>query len=186
MGMSKALLDYNGTPLWLFQMEKLVQLRPERIFFSVQPETEFPSGSWTFVHDRSPDFGPLGGLEAALRLMREDFLVTLAVDMPAMTVEFLSFLIDKAGPAGVVPHFEGFYHGATAVYPVKILPLLEEVLAGNDRSFQHLIREALQSGIMKAEEIEPATSALFENWNSPDDVRVRRSETATTRAFRTI
>ncbi len=159
--MSKALLDYKGTPLWLFQMEKLVQLRPAQIFFSIQPEMEFPSGSWTFVHDRSPDIGPLGGLEAALRLTRQDFLVTLAVDMPAMTVEFLSFLLEKAGPAGVVPHFDGFYHGATAVYPVQMLSLVEQVLASNDRSFQHLIREALQSGIMKAEEIEPSTSGLF-------------------------
>jgi molybdopterin-guanine dinucleotide biosynthesis protein A len=93
------------------------------------------------------------------------------VDMPAITAEFLSFLLGKAGPAGVVPHFEGFYHGAAAVYPVTILPLVEQILAGNDRSFQHLIREALQSGIMKAEEIEQATSGLFENWNSPEDVK---------------
>ena len=171
MGASKALLDRDGTPLWRFQMEKLSQLRPDQLFFSVQPGMAFPSGAWMFVHDRSPDVGPLGGLEAALRLTRADFLVTLAVDMPSMTAEFLSFLLEKAGPAGVVPLLEGFYHGAAAVYPVKILPLVEQALAGNDRSFQQLIREALQSGIMKAQEIEPATSGLFENWNSPEDVK---------------
>jgi molybdopterin-guanine dinucleotide biosynthesis protein A len=171
MATSKPLLDYKGTPLWLFQMKKLIQLRPDQIFFSVPPDMEFPAGSWTVVHDRSPDIGPLGGLEAALRLTRESFLVTLAVDMPAMTTEFLSSLLDKAGPAGVVPRFEGFYHGAAAVYPVEILALVEQILAGNDRSFQHLIREALQSGIMKTVEIVPAKSALFENWNSPDDVK---------------
>jgi molybdopterin-guanine dinucleotide biosynthesis protein A len=141
---------------------------------------EFPFGSWTFVHDRSPDIGPLGGLEAALRLTRQDFLVTLAVDMPAMTVEFLSFLLEKAGPAGVVPHFDGFYHGATAVYPVQMLSLVEQVLASNDRSFQHLIHEALQSGIMKAEEIEPSTSGLFQNWNSPEDMKRARNRLFTT------
>lgn len=174
MGISKALLDYKGIPLWLFQMEKLVQLRPGQIFFSVPPDVEFPSGPWTFVHDRSQDVGPLGGLEAALRLTRENLLVTLAVDMPAVTAEFLSFLLDKAGPAGIVPRFEGFYHGAAAVYPTSILPLVEQILAGNDRSFQHLIREALESGIMKAEEIDRAKSALFENWNSPEDVKRAR------------
>ena len=73
MGVSKASLDCDGTPLWLFQMEKLIRLHPDRLFFSVQPETEFPSGSWTFVHDRSLDIGPLGGLEAALRLTRQAF-----------------------------------------------------------------------------------------------------------------
>ena len=110
-------------------------------------------------------------MEAALRLARTDFLVTLAVDMPAMTAKFLSFLLGKAGPAGVVPHLEGFYHGAAAVYPVKILPLVEQVLAGNDRSFQHLIHEAVHSGMMEAQEIDPAQRELFENWNSPEDVK---------------
>ena len=40
--MSKALLDYKGTPLWLFQMEKLIQLRPDQIFFSVPPGYGIP------------------------------------------------------------------------------------------------------------------------------------------------
>ena len=175
MGMSKALLDYEGTPLWRFQMEKLIQLRPDQLFLSVHAGMAFPSGAWMFVHDRSPDVGPLGGLEAALRLTRADFLITLAVDMPSMTAEFLSFLLEKAGPAGVVPLREGFYHGAAAVYPVKILPLVEQILAGNDRSFQHLIREAGRLGMMKAQEIEPARSGLFENWNSPEDVKRART-----------
>ena len=134
MGMSKASLDYMGTPLWLFQMKKLIRLRPGQIFFSVPLDMEFPPGSWTVVHDRFQDIGPLGGLEAALRLTRENFLITLAVDMPAMTVEFLSFLLDK-----------------------------------------HLIREALQSGIMKTVEIVQGESALFENWNSPEDVKRARN-----------
>ncbi|HEY5705921.1 MAG TPA: molybdenum cofactor guanylyltransferase [Terrimicrobiaceae bacterium] len=170
MGVDKALLDYHGKPLWCLQMEKLTQLGPEQLFFSVRQQMEFPSGSWRFVHDHAANMGPLGGLEAALRLTSDEFLVALAVDMPAMTAKFLSTLLEKAGPAGVVPHFNGFYHGASAVYPIRILPLVERVLQSADRSFQHLIREALPLGIMKAQEIEPAESGLFENWNSPDDL----------------
>jgi len=176
MGTSKALLDYDGTPLWRFQMDKLIKLRPDQLFFSVQPGMEFPSGPWTFVHDRSSDVGPLGGLEAALRLSCANFLVTLAVDMPAMTAEFLSCLLEQSGPAGVVPHLDGFYYGAAAVYPVKILPLVEQVVASNDRSFQRLMREALQSEMMNAKEITPERRGLFENWNSPEDVK--RAESA--------
>ena len=171
MGTSKALLDHGGTPLWRFQMKKLVRLCPDQLFFSVRPEMEFPSGPWAIVPDRSPDPGPLGGLEAAMRLTRSDYLITLAVDMPAMTAEFLSFLLEKAGRAGVVPHLDGFYHGASAVYPVGMLPLVEQVVAGEDRSFQHLIREAMNSGMMKAHEIEGSATGLFENWNSPQDLK---------------
>lgn len=170
MGMNKALLDYDGQPLWRFQMEKLLRLNPAQLFFSVRPGMGFPRGSWTFVHDRSGNIGPLGGLEAALRLTSQEFLVALAVDMPAMTSAFLSSLLEKAGPAGVVPHLNGFYHGAAAVYPISILPIVERLLDGDDRSFQHLTDEALKVGLMTVEEITSAQSALFENWNAPDDL----------------
>jgi molybdopterin-guanine dinucleotide biosynthesis protein A len=170
MGASKALLDCQGTPLWRLQMEKLAQLNADELFFSVQSDAEFPSGSWTFVHDRSVYLGPIGGLQAALRRTREEYLVTLAVDMPAMTTEFLTSMLAKAGPAGIVPRLDGFYHGTCAVYPTNILPLVEQVLTSNDRSFQNLISKALRSGLMKVEEIKPAAKALFENWNYPHDV----------------
>jgi molybdenum cofactor guanylyltransferase len=170
MGASKALLNYGGTPLWLFQIEKLIRLNPEQLFFSVQAGSSFPPGAWTFVYDRSAELGPLGGLDAALHLTCQEFLVTLAVDMPAMTSAFLSSLLKKAGPAGVVPHLNGFYHGAAAVYPTSILPIVERLLDGDDRSFQHLTDEALKVGLMTVEEITSAQSALFENWNAPDDL----------------
>jgi molybdopterin-guanine dinucleotide biosynthesis protein A len=175
MGMNKALLDYDGLPLWRFQMEKLVRLNPKQLFFSVPPGSRFPSGSWTFVHDRSVDLGPLGGLEAALRLTRQEFLVTLAVDMPAMTSAFLSSLLETAGPAGVVPQLNGFYHGAAAVYPNGILPIVEKILDGDDRSFQHLTYEALKAGLMTVQEITPVQSGLFENWNSTEDLMRART-----------
>ena len=171
MGVNKGRLDYKGTQLWRFQLDKLIQLNPNRLFFSVTPEMTFPEGPWTVVYDRSPQLGPLGGLEAALRLTSEAFLVTLAVDMPEMTTEFLGFLLGKAKTTGVVPCVDGFYHGACAVYPAHILPLVEQVLASDDRSFQHLVSEALQARFLQVEEIKSTTKKLFENWNFPQDVK---------------
>ena len=96
--------------------------------------------------------------------------MTLAVDMPRITVNFLRELIEESECAGTVPLHEGFYCGTAAVYPLKILPLVQEILAGNDRSFQRLIYEALKAGMMNAKEISDSQSALFTNWNSPDDL----------------
>lgn len=175
MKTNKALLEHKGIPMWRFQMDKLLTLGPDELFFSVQPATQFPPGPWRFVHDRLPDLGPLGGLEAALRLTHSDFLVTLAVDMPGMTVDFLSDLLQESGPAGTAPLVEGFYYGAAAVYPVKILPLVERILAGTDRSFQHLILEGIKLGIMNAREIPAAERYLFINWNLPEDVKKSES-----------
>lgn len=175
MGTSKALLDYHGMPLWHFQIQKLLRLGPRQLFLSVRKNVELPPGPWTFVHDRLPDAGPLAGLDAALRHTCEDFLVVLAVDMPAMTSEFLSSLLREAGPAGIVPRLAGLCHGTAAVYPVEILPLVETILAGNDRSFQRLIRDALHCGLMRVRDIPPSSAGLFENWNSPEDSKLPTS-----------
>jgi molybdopterin-guanine dinucleotide biosynthesis protein A len=175
MKTNKAFLDCQGTPMWRFQMEKLITLCPDELFLSVQPGMEFPAGPWEFVFDRQPDLGPVGGLEAALRQTHSHFLVTLAVDMPGMTADFLSNLLEESGPAGVVPLVEGFYCGGAAVYPVKILPVVETILVGSDRSFQHLIREGVQSGLMNAKQIPPGRRPLFENWNNPEDQQRSKS-----------
>ena len=57
-----------------------------------------------------------------------------------------------------------------------ILPIVERLLDGDDRSFQHLTDEALKVGLMTVEEITSAQSALFENWNAPADLS--QAETA--------
>jgi molybdenum cofactor guanylyltransferase len=169
MKTNKAFLDCKGIPMWRFQIEKLVTLRPDELFFSIQTGMKFPPGQWRFVYDRLPDLGPLGGLEAALRGTRADFLVTLAVDMPGMTADFLSSLLEASGTTGVAPLVDGFYCGGAAVYPAKILPLVERILAGSDRSFQHLIVEALEGGMMNVKQVPPEQRPLFENWNRPED-----------------
>jgi molybdopterin-guanine dinucleotide biosynthesis protein A len=170
MKTNKALHRHQGMPMWRFQMEKLNSLHPNQLFFSIPRAMKFPSGPWTFLHDRLPEMGPLGGLQAALHGARSEFLMSLAVDMPGMTSEFLSEMLAESETAGVVPLFEGFYCGAAAVYPIKILPLVEKILAGRDRSFQCLLRAAIESGLMKTKEISDAQRSLFENWNAPEDL----------------
>ncbi len=170
MRTNKAFIEYEGMPMWRFQIDKLVKLGPDQLFFSIQPGMEFPLGPWTFVHDRAADLGPLAGLEAALRQTHSDLVVTLAVDMPRMTTAFLRELLEESECAGTVPLLNGICCGAAAVYPIRIFPLVEKILAGKDRSFRRLIDEALEAGLMNAKEIPPLRAALFTNWNSPEDL----------------
>jgi molybdenum cofactor guanylyltransferase len=170
MRVNKALIEYQGVPLWRYQINKLIQLGPDQLFFSIQPDVQLPPGPWTFVHDRASDLGPLAGLESALQQTRSNFLVALGVDMPAMTTNFLAELLEQSRSAGMVPLVDGFHCGVAAVYPVGILPLVQSILSSQDRSFQHLISEALKSGTMLAKEIPFSQAALFTNWNSPNDI----------------
>ena len=68
---------------------------------------------------------------------------------------------------GIVPELDGFYQGTCAIYPASLLPLVEEILRGDDPSFQNLIRTATRLGAMKTRPVPPEESPLFANWNTP-------------------
>jgi molybdopterin-guanine dinucleotide biosynthesis protein A len=97
MGSPKALLDWCGRPLWRHQAETLDALAPDERFISLPPGLAVDCGIWTPVVDRVPDLGPLGGIEAALRAMRSDWLVVLAIDLPAMTTDYLRARLAAVG-----------------------------------------------------------------------------------------
>jgi molybdopterin-guanine dinucleotide biosynthesis protein A len=97
MGSPKALLDWGGRPLWRHQAETLDSLAPDERFISLPPGLAVDCGTWTRVFDRVPELGPLGGIDAALRAMRSEWLVVLAVDLPAMTTNYLLAQLTAAG-----------------------------------------------------------------------------------------
>jgi molybdopterin-guanine dinucleotide biosynthesis protein A len=170
MGRPKAFLLQEGLPLWRFQMNTLLGLEPSELFLSAAPGLEFGPGPWTLLYDRQPGLGPVAGLDAALRASSAERIVVLAVDMPAITTEFLRRLLAEAGEGGIVPRLEGFYYGMVAVYPRDIQPLVEEVLAGEDRSFQHLIRLGIAADLLKVYSVTESEKGFFQHLNSPSDL----------------
>lgn len=171
MGRNKAFLDYYGTPLWNFQLEKLASFASEILISSQTAFPDHPRIEYSLVADEVPGLGPLGGLGTALLKARHDTLVVLAVDMPKMTQKFLAVIAREAtADCGVVPEWEGFYQGLAAVYPRKILPLLTEVLSGTNHSLQHLNQLAIERGMMKVHRTAKNEGGFFQNWNSPDDI----------------
>jgi molybdopterin-guanine dinucleotide biosynthesis protein A len=170
MGSPKALVEVEGIPLWLRQAAVLQSLRPAELVISAGSEWEPGKGPWKVVVDRSPGRGPLGGIDAALATMTTDYLLVLAVDMPAMLPEYLRTLVGLAGPKGVVPVDAGLYQGLAAVYPRSAGALVEEYLGGDDFSLQRFLRAAVAQGLMKAAPVSAAERPLFRNVNRPDDL----------------
>lgn len=170
MGRDKAFLDVGGQPLWCRQAAKLEAVAGE-VFLSVRDAESAPESPMRKIFDPSGARGPLGGLAAALRAAGFARVLVLAVDLPAMTPEFLRLLAAGASAdCGLVPELDGFYQGTAAVYPRVLLPLVEEVLAGGDVSFQHLIRRALTAGMMAVRPVAEEERPLFANWNTPDSL----------------
>ncbi len=166
MGSDKALLLLEGKPLWKVQWEKLSSIADEVLISARDGMLEAP-----VIPDRMPGLGPLGGLESALSVARYERIVVLGVDMPLMTAAFLNSLIEEATPdCGIVPMFAGYFQGLAAVYPRSLLPLVREVLAGEDHSMQHLNRLAVQHGRMNIRMVSEGERPLFQNWNTPEDL----------------
>jgi molybdopterin-guanine dinucleotide biosynthesis protein A len=134
------------------------------------PDWSPEKGPWKGVCDLVPGKGPLGGLQAALDAMSTEWLLVLAVDMPDMTQDFLERLAAVAQPRGVVPFVGGLYQGLAAIYPRTIRNIVDEAVAGEDRSLQALVGRALEMGLVDAMPVADADKPLFRNLNRPEDL----------------
>ncbi|HEY5751781.1 MAG TPA: molybdenum cofactor guanylyltransferase [Chthoniobacterales bacterium] len=162
MGRDKALLPLpDGRLLWQRQWEILLSLSPNQCLISGYFREGFPKES--VVADPQPGLGPLAGVAAALGAVDAPFLLVLAVDMPAMTAEFLSCLLGVG--SGVVPCRGGWFEPLAAVYPKAALPIAEACLKTSDRSLQTFVRRLLEAGLVNVIDIPPEKDHLFANWN---------------------
>jgi molybdopterin-guanine dinucleotide biosynthesis protein A len=168
MGRDKALLPLpDGRLLWQRQLSVLQALTPAELFISGPAKDGYPAAVPRLA-DAAPGLGPLGGIAAALRVMRAPLLVVLAIDLPMMTADFLrQLLVRCASGRGYVPrHVEpGWYEPLAAVYPALCVDLAEAQVRGADRSMQAFVRAA--GSLVEPYDIAPEEEPLFVNWNEP-------------------
>lgn len=117
MGRDKALLPIEGS--------LLVERTAERVRAAAGSVTligapgRYAHLGLPVVPDLIEDCGPIGGLYTALKMTRADWNLLVACDMPGVTAEFLSQLLDAArvrGSTCLVPETESGLHPLCAVY----------------------------------------------------------------------
>ena len=171
MGRDKAAVLIGGQPLWQRQLSTLRAVRPHEIFISGKADGPCADAGVEILADNFPGLGPLAGIEAALRRASHPLVLVLAVDLPAMTADFLSGLIRDAGTgAGCVMRDDRWFEPLAAVYPRACLPLAEACLRDADRSMQRFVRIAVEQGFMRVRELPDSGRALFKNLNEPGDL----------------
>lgn len=175
MGTDKALLPWDGQPLWRRQREVLQQAGAAEIFLSVRPEQTWVPPDALVVRDETENAGPLAGIAAALARCRHSHLIVLAVDLPRMEVAWFQRLASQCRPgAGAVGQGEKFFEPLAAIYPRELLPLANAALARGEYSLQRLIIAAVAAGVVQDRKITAGEQAWFANWNSPDDAAATR------------
>lgn len=165
-GEDKAFLDWKGRPLYAAQLAKLSALPvADTLLLSARVDQAFPDflDGVTFVRDSTPDLGPLGALRDCLQTaIGAERLLVLAVDLPLMTAEFL-------GSLRGVPKLDGHWEPLAAVYPLSILPMVEEQIAAGQFSLQKLCDRAEAAGLIEAVPVSTENAPLFANINTRED-----------------
>lgn len=168
MGGDKALLPWAGKTVLEHQLATLRATGAHEVLISARKGGDYGWAATPIVRDDGERCGPLGGICAALRWVDTPLLLALAIDMPAMTPEFLRALIAETEPTrGVVIEREGFYEPLAAVYPAESFPIAAAQIGRGDFALQTYVRELVTRDFMKVLPLLAKDRPLFANFNHP-------------------
>lgn len=180
MGSNKALLALPGESSLTF-VERLTSLLSgvcaeillvardevsarEYAFFSTEARRRL-------IYDQQPDVGPLMGLYSGLQATSCSHALVLAVDLPYVRPELLTWL--HAFPLdeyALIPRVQGIPQVLLARYPRALLPLIAECLRSGRRDPRALLERApvrfLEEELVRA--VDPDLRS-FVNINTPED-----------------
>jgi molybdenum cofactor guanylyltransferase len=175
MGENKAFLDFHGQTLL---DRALFTLGAACGSVTIVGDPEIFAGYGPVIADLFPGCGPLGGIHAALKYSSTELNVMLAVDMPFVSAELVSYLLREAenrvnvGAIVTVPQTSRGLQPLCAVYRCDFAPVAERALkAGNykiDAAFT-----GIPMHVIAARELAAAgfSDKDFFNVNTPDDRR---------------
>ena len=172
MGRDKAIVEYEGEPLWQRQLQLLRKISPLEILISARSDPAWRPFDTRFIPDAPPSRGPLSGLAAAMSVMRGTHLLALAVDMPLMTDTYLLNLWKCAEPGkGLLPGTDSRMEPLAAIYPRESFPHIGSALQTlTDFSVKNVAEKLVTAGCMRVIQVAKEHETFFRNLNSPADV----------------
>ena len=170
IGRDKATLLFRGRPLWEIQFDLLRALQPEEIFVSARTDPPWRPSGVQFVSDEPPSRGPLSGLSATLARISTDHLLSLAIDMPLMTENYLRLICNLVEPGrGVLPMIGNRAEPLVAIYPKGTRTDFLTALSGSDFSLQSLTKKLIEAGKLSLVNVLEEEGKLFRNFNNFSD-----------------
>jgi molybdenum cofactor guanylyltransferase len=185
MRRDKALLPVEGRPLIAHMLAKLAEMRIPAAICGNRPDLAAFAPA---IADNFLQCGPLGGIEAPLAGSSSALNLFLAVDLPAMPVSFLRWLVARAErtqAAATIPYLAGRPQPLCAVYHRDLAGELRRALQAGDYRVMGAIEGAATSArslidrlqveqLMAAEALEPRPleppHLWFQNLNTPAEL----------------
>ena len=170
MGTDKAMLAAEGTPNAVRLLRALSgeESPCTDVWLSIGTGESYPEIRAQKVSDRFPGCGPMGGLEAALTVCREEYLFVTPVDTPfadaQMARELMTYMADDSHRHDAVLVIDGGGRLQTllGIYHKRVLPELTQRLADGrkeklrirdflrDLDVVYVNAEALTDGVRKS------------------------------------
>jgi len=162
MGRDKALLPFHGGPLAAAVARAVREAAGEVVVVGRDELLDYPA-----IPDLYPGEGPLGGILTALAHSRAEWNLVVACDMPEVTSEFLSGLLDRAREScrdALIPRGpSGYPEPLCAVYRASARGPLEREFSRGVRKVMDAVA-GLDAALWETTEV-----ACFQNVNTPED-----------------
>lgn len=175
MGFDKQFIRMKGKLVVEYQLEVLSKLFGEIIIVTNKPE-EYKDCGCKLVNDELTDFGPLGGIHAALKASSSSFSYFIACDMPFINEEFILFMKNKLKeakpkPQAVVTRFGNWIEPFNAYYSKDLLPAILEAYEGKQNKISLVLEksEVLYIAEAQARSFSPDWD-MFTNINTRKDL----------------
>jgi molybdopterin-guanine dinucleotide biosynthesis protein A len=177
MGSDKAFLQFEGRTL-LDRALTVMATVCDHVKIVADPVKFAKYESETVIADTFPGCGPLGGIHAALAQSSFRLNLMLAVDMPFVSSELLSFLFARAeGNAAVVnvPRISDGLQPLCAIYRRDFAAVAEQALRAGKYKIDALFADVSINVIEETALISAGFSAQsFFNMNTPQDFSDQR------------
>jgi molybdenum cofactor guanylyltransferase len=183
MGADKAFLRWQEGTLLEHALALARELTPEvRI---VANGEKFASLGFVVIEDIYHGRGPLGGIHAALATTASAWNLMLAVDLPLLNRQLLSYLVTRARESQAtvtVPHVGGRLQPLCAVYRREFADVARQSLEAGENKIDLLYAKVRTQVIEEATLSRAGFSAeMFRNVNTPQELaEVRRRSVSET------
>ncbi|WP_462410176.1 molybdenum cofactor guanylyltransferase [Neobacillus sp. Marseille-QA0830] len=139
MGTNKALLKINDKPNIERIKDELKGSFHEMILVTNEPES-YEFLGLTITSDHYPGMGPLAGLHAGLMASGSDANLLAACDMPFVSGELASALVERCqGYDAVIPITGGQQHPLFAVYHKRVADVAASCIETGNLRMKHLL-----------------------------------------------
>jgi molybdenum cofactor guanylyltransferase len=170
MGIEKGLQELCGKPLIIYAIEALSGLCSSIIISS--SSDAYQSFDYHVVSDEFPGIGPMGGIYSAMRQSKTEKNIVLSCDLPFVTTELLSYVLQNAQDYQVAVPWLGnqHYEPLCGFYRLSVLDQMSSFIQKGNYKLPDLFEKITINRLVINKELNFFQEYQFLNVNSKDDL----------------